>query len=206
MKIIPSLPINHSGVRWACVTSSKEYGYGVFSWHEEKWKAEHNAEITQGKAVEVIMGNFYSMHGEIRVRPCPEVEEIVRRFNEKAGDDLTAQFDEDRVLIVGGSYMSYTRTEILDSIVKELGQYALAARVIEWNSDGYRGDLYVGLVDGEREYLMSDYVMQVQDEQGWTDDTIMMFALRFITKKGLDDEFDKYIQQMADDEDEECLS
>jgi hypothetical protein len=52
MKTIPSLGIN-SKPSFACVTNSKRWGFGVFSWHLSLKDAEHNARVTGGTAVPV---------------------------------------------------------------------------------------------------------------------------------------------------------
>jgi hypothetical protein len=49
---VPSLsiadPLTH-----ACVTASDEWGYGVFSWHNNEADARHNARVTGGRCVPV---------------------------------------------------------------------------------------------------------------------------------------------------------
>ena len=47
-------------------------------------------------------------------------------------------------------------------------------------------------------------VEEIQQAQGWNDDTLMTFALRFISGRGLDTAFEDYLREMADDENAEC--
>ena len=52
-RLIPSLPLSCNDLTYACVTASDEYGYGVFSWHNNPGDAEHNARVTGGWCVPV---------------------------------------------------------------------------------------------------------------------------------------------------------
>lgn len=56
-KLIRSLAINDPELSHACVTASEAFGFGVFSWHGSSWAAQHNAELTGGKAVIVHRDN-----------------------------------------------------------------------------------------------------------------------------------------------------
>jgi hypothetical protein len=47
---------------------------------------------------------------------------------------------------------------------------------------------------------------KIQEQQGWTDDTLFLFALRMLEENGLTYGFEQFLQTAADDEDEENTS
>jgi hypothetical protein len=52
---------------------------------------------------------------------------------------------------------------------------------------------------------ISDRAAELQDEQGWTDDTLLILALRFISESGKEKEFDRYLELVAEDENQMCM-
>lgn len=49
----------------------------------------------------------------------------------------------------------------------------------------------------------TDAVEEIQESQGWTDDTLLTFALRFISRAELDCNFEAYLASMAAEENSE---
>jgi hypothetical protein len=47
---------------------------------------------------------------------------------------------------------------------------------------------------------LSDRGAELQDEQGWTDETVEALALRFISSSGKEEEFDRYLERVAEEE------
>jgi hypothetical protein len=52
---------------------------------------------------------------------------------------------------------------------------------------------------------LSDRAAELQDEQGWSDDTLLSLALRFISESGKEKEFDRYLELVAEDENQMCM-
>jgi hypothetical protein len=50
----------------------------------------------------------------------------------------------------------------------------------------------------------TDAMRAVQARMGWTDDTLFLFALRFLADSGLTEGFEEYLTEHADEEDAEC--
>lgn len=112
------------------------------------------------------MGVFYSMSGSVKVHNVPEVEEIVNRFNEEGGSDLFVEvFPEEtratvELVISGGVYCSYSTVADIDSIVQELGPFAVEPTLIHYNCDGEPGELYIGRPEDE-DYMNSRSALNV---------------------------------------------
>jgi hypothetical protein len=50
----------------------------------------------------------------------------------------------------------------------------------------------------------TDAMRAVQARMGWTDDTLFLFALRFLADSGMTEGFEEYLTEHADAEDAEC--
>lgn len=94
------------------------------------------------------MGTSYSISGEIRVRDCEAVREVVAELEDEVSDGFGLGVDEaDGVLTIEvqcSTSCSYTWATELGELLKRLGPHAVEAGRFDESSDMGDGTFYVG--------------------------------------------------------------
>jgi len=104
------------------------------------------------------MGTWYTIYGEMTVRDCPEVRELI------ATDDGVLIDNKDFVEVIDpiengtltleinfSDACSYGTVHDIDSALEEFGPYVVDPVLLHWELESDRGKLYIGPPEREHE-------------------------------------------------------
>src|SRR5262249_44786587 len=88
------------------------------------------------------------LSGSIRVRQCPEVEDILKKIRDHCSDDFGIEIDEIgagelKITVAGCNEFTAGGALDLDELIQSLGPYALEAAVLSGVYDYEPGELIV---------------------------------------------------------------
>jgi hypothetical protein len=104
------------------------------------------------------MGVFYEMYGSFDVIYCPEVEELIDRFNSEGGEigienlsDHTIFGETATLQVSGAQACSYSTVNDLEDIVREFNPYITSPATIKTMCDEGSETIYLGPGDPDEQ-------------------------------------------------------
>jgi len=114
------------------------------------------------------MGVWYSMEGTVKTKACPEVVEIVERFNDESSTELTAHYQDKgdgtaEVEFEGGHQCSIGSPDELDTIAKELGPYTTEPAMLTTVLDDDEIRMFIGKEEDKAATESNDALEEIKE-------------------------------------------